>query len=231
MKHSQATKDKISNVQKGKVIPQEQRDKISRSLLGKPKTQEHILNAAKARKAVVVTEEWKENLSKSHIGIVYSEESKIKRSLALKGKPHSELHNVHVRLALADSQVILRRYESRIGGFWYGNVRYYDDLLYCEKFTKEFKERVRAYWNYQCFECGTPQKGRKLGVHHVHYNKKMCCDGSPRDVLPLCQECHSRSNTNRDYWEMHFTELLYAYNPDGKCYFTREEMDKYRTVK
>lgn len=121
-----------------------------------------------------------------------------------------------------------KRVEEHYGGFWYGNVRYYDGPQYCEKFNKEFKERVRAYWNYQCFECGTPQNGRLLGVHHVHYDKKMCCNGSPQDVVPLCASCHSKTNKNRDYWEDHFTELLYAYNPDGKCFFTKEEYKEFK---
>jgi len=120
-----------------------------------------------------------------------------------------------------------RLIESRAGGFWYGNVRYYETLQYCEKFNKEFKERVRAFWNYQCFECGTPQNGKALSVHHIHYDKKMCCNGSPQDVIPLCPSCHTKTNVSRDYWEQYFTGLLYAWNPNGKCFFTREEMKQY----
>lgn len=107
---------------------------------------------------------------------------------------------------------------------WYGSVRYYDGPQYCEKFNSEFRERVRAYWGYRCFECGMPQNGKKLSVHHVHYDKKMCCNGSPQDVVPLCGTCHTASNHNRDYWEDHFTELLYSLNPEGKCFLTKEEM-------
>lgn len=126
----------------------------------------------------------------------------------------------------------LRRVESLIGGFWYGNVRYWytETPQYCEKFNKEFKERVRAFWGYQCFECGTPQNGRKLGIHHVHYDKRMCCNGSPQDVIPLCGKCHSKTNYNREYWEDYFTELLYGYCPDGKCFFTKEEMKEFQGV-
>lgn len=126
-------------------------------------------------------------------------------------------------------ELTLRKIEGRIGGFWYGNVKYWyaDSPQYCEKFNAEFKERVRAYWNYVCFECGTPQNGKKLGVHHIHYDKKMCCNGSPQDVVPLCRVCHFKTNYNRDYWEDHFTDLLYAYDPEGKCFFTKEEMKKF----
>jgi hypothetical protein len=111
------------------------------------------------------------------------------------------------------------------GGIWYGNVVYNDRPHYCERFNENFKERVRAYFGYRCFECGAPQNGTKLSVHHVHYDKKMCCNGSPQDVVPLCFSCHSRTNTGRDYWEEHFTKLLYSNHPEGKCFLTKTEME------
>jgi len=114
---------------------------------------------------------------------------------------------------------------------WYGNVRYCEGIRYCEKFNVEFKERVRAYWGYKCVECGSPQNGRKLHIHHVHYDKKMCCNGSPHDVVPLCQSCHMRTNGNREYWEDRFTELIYQNNTNGKCFFTREEMKSFQLTK
>jgi len=117
--------------------------------------------------------------------------------------------------------------ESKIGGFWYGNVRYDERPQYCERWTEDLRERVRAYFGYRCFECGALQNGTKLSVHHVHYNKKTCCDGSPHDIIPLCVSCHMKTNGNRDYWEKHFTDLLYASDPDGKCFFTKEEMKTY----
>lgn len=131
------------------------------------------------------------------------------------------------------NQRILNKLESRVHGFWYGNVQYADVRLppvYCEKFNSELKERVRAYWDYRCFECGQPQNGKALQVHHVHYNKKACCDGSPRDLVPLCSSCHPKTNHNREYWESHFTDLLYMYDPIGKCFFNKDEMLAYGNV-
>jgi hypothetical protein len=124
-----------------------------------------------------------------------------------------------------DSDYTLQLFEAYVGGFWYGNVDYkVKPGEYCGQFNDEFRERVRAYWGYKCVECGTPQAKIRLSVHHVHYDKKMCCNGSPRDVVPLCASCHLKTNFNRDYWENHFTELIYAYHPGGKCFFTKEEM-------
>lgn len=120
-----------------------------------------------------------------------------------------------------------RRVELNIGGFWYGNVRYNEGPQYCELWNENLRERCRAYFNYTCVECGTPQNGRKLSVHHAHYNKKSCCDGSPRDLVPLCLDCHGETNHNRSYWEQHFTEMIYGYYR-GKCFFTKEEYAAYK---
>jgi hypothetical protein len=114
--------------------------------------------------------------------------------------------------------------ESGIGGHWYGNVKHIDSPVYCEKFNSDFKMRTRAYWGNMCFECGELQTTRNLDVHHVHYDKKMCCNGSPHDVVPLCKSCHNATNHDRDYWENHFTDMLYKKDPLGKCFFTKEEM-------
>ena len=95
-------------------------------------------------------------------------------------------------------------------------------LPYCEKFNPEFKERVRAFFNYQCTECGTPQNGYKLHIHHVNFNKESCCDSTIPIFVSLCRSCHGKTQRNRHYWERHFTEMINGYY-GGKCYFTKEE--------
>jgi hypothetical protein len=124
-------------------------------------------------------------------------------------------------------QAMFNSIETRMGGFWYGNIKYSTDAPYCEKFNDDLRERVRMFFGYRCFECGEAQTDKKLHVHHIHYNKKTCCDGSPHDMIPLCRSCHMKTNHHRNYWENHLTKLLYAYSPDGKCYFTTDEMQSY----
>lgn len=124
-----------------------------------------------------------------------------------------------------DEEHRMKKLEGLLGGFWYGNVRHTDDPQYCHKFTNSFKERVRAYRGYHCFECGV--EDYHLHAHHVHYDKKMCCNGSPHDIVPLCNSCHSATNSNRGYWENHFTEMIYSMHPEGKCFFTKEEMQTF----
>ena len=115
--------------------------------------------------------------------------------------------------------------EHNVGGFWYGNVIYPEPVKYCEKFNNNFRERVRAYWNWECAVCGKKETTRaRLSVHHIHYDKKMCCNGSPRDVVALCRSCHTATNYNRDLWEQAFTDLIYSEEHNGKSYLTQKEM-------
>lgn len=97
---------------------------------------------------------------------------------------------------------------------------------YCERFDEPFKRRCRVFFNNKCVVCGMTQEenGNSLPVHHVYYNKKMCCDGSRRMVVPLCNSHHSITNGKRDrnYWSQYFHELI-ALQYGGKCYYTREE--------
>lgn len=93
---------------------------------------------------------------------------------------------------------------------------------YCEKFNNDFKERCRAFFNYECVECGKSQEenGRKLSVHHVNYDKLTCCNDATPLFVVLCHSCHAKTNGDRQYWEEHFTEIIFErYN--GKCYIPK----------
>lgn len=79
-----------------------------------------------------------------------------------------------------------RAIETRAGGFWYGNVIYKDDInrenKYCELWTEDLRERIRAYWGYVSALSGKPEtsitktgKVRTISCHHVYYQKKACC--------------------------------------------------------
>jgi 5-methylcytosine-specific restriction endonuclease McrA len=109
---------------------------------------------------------------------------------------------------------------------WKGGISFEP---YCQKFTKEFKERVRAFFGYQCQECGHVwQLGEtRLAVHHVNFRKDSCCNENLIPLfVPLCSgNCHSKTNGNRPFWEYWFTEMInHLYK--GRCYFTKEEMMK-----
>ena len=103
---------------------------------------------------------------------------------------------------------------------WKGGISFEP---YCPKFNKEFKERVRAFFDYKCVECGTPQKETKLGVHHVNFDKQSCCNDKVPLFVPLCPSCHTKTIHNREHSEQYFTEIINNYY-GGRCYCTKEEM-------
>jgi hypothetical protein len=107
---------------------------------------------------------------------------------------------------------------------WQGGISFEP---YCPKFNKEFKERVRAWFNYQCSNCEEPQNDKKHSVHHVYYNKKACCEqnengeyiynidgeqviviGNPNKFVALCKSCHAKTNHNRVYWARYFEDII-----------------------
>jgi len=109
---------------------------------------------------------------------------------------------------------------------WKGGISFEP---YCPKFNHDLKERVRAYFNFQCVTCGKSESenGKALSVHHVEYNKQACCDGKPVQFAALCHRCHSKTNFDRENWEaMIHRIILEIYN--GRSYYTKEE---YNTIK
>ena len=104
---------------------------------------------------------------------------------------------------------------------------------YCVLFNKEFKERVREFWNRKCILCSKTEleNGRKLIVHHVDYNKDTCCDESIPLFVALCMSCHGKTNSNREYWKNEFKRIIYSRNIDGKCYYSKEEYEEIKKNK
>jgi endogenous inhibitor of DNA gyrase (YacG/DUF329 family) len=124
--------------------------------------------------------------------------------------------------------------------------------IYCEKWTLEFRRRIRAFFDYKCAECGTPQKDTLLHCHHVYYDKKACCCvnengkffsnlgikdnpftfeiiGDPNKFIALCDTCHKSTSgkKNRGKWARHFEKIINNYYLE-KSYFTKEEYDTIR---
>jgi|GEM_PF-5815699 len=92
---------------------------------------------------------------------------------------------------------------------------------YCPKFNYDFKERVREFFGRRCVECGTPENGERLCIHHVNFRKDACC---AEDVVPLfvplCKSCHAKTNYNRPHWEAKYTALIREKH-DGLCYLPK----------
>jgi hypothetical protein len=216
MKHlSEDHRRKLSEAHTGKHLSEDHRRKLSEAITGEkhPLFGKHLPEETRRKMSEANTGEKHPNYGK-HL----PEETRRKLSEAntgeknpLFGKPLSEDH----RIKLLDAG----------RGIWYGNAT---EQPYCDLFNEEFKERVRAFYGYACVECGTPQNGRKLDVHHAHYDKRTCCKPGEavgnRHFVALCKSCHGKTNSNRHYWEQHFTDMINNFY-GGKSYFTKEEME------
>jgi group I intron endonuclease len=135
-KHSTATKQKMSQSQKGKIISATARQKISISLRGRKRTAESAKKTAdalrgrkrpsevgekisKSRMGVKFTQEHIKNMSLSRMGKITSEATKRKLSIAHKGRkknPESVARSIESRRGFKHSEESKRKIsESQIG--------------------------------------------------------------------------------------------------------------------
>jgi hypothetical protein len=167
-------------------------------------------------------EETCKNISSARIGMKCPwtsernkrEDVRKNNSTKLRGKHHSK----KTRLNMSISHL------GKKSHFWKGGVSF---GKYCYMFNPPFKNRVRTFFGFKCVECEktTEENGRALDVHHVNYDKMMCCNDVKPLFVALCHSCNSKANGNRDYWEKHYTDIINK-KYEGKSYFTEEEFEK-----
>lgn len=99
------------------------------------------------------------------------------------------------------SRSLTGKYRGEKSPHWRGGISY---LPYCPKFNNELKEKIRERDNRTCQLCSTKENGKRLSVHHIHYDKENCAP----DLITLCNRCSSKVNFNRDYYEQLFMNKL-----------------------
>lgn len=231
---------KVGLATKGKSKSIEHKNKIRQAHLSKRVRQvkrERMLGTKNINYGKKRPDYIRKALSEAHKGKTLSTEHRQKLSEIRKGKPLSETHKENLRKHLIEInkarrgthpslETRLKLSESRKGNksyLWKGGISFEP---YCQKFNNEFKERVREFFGRRCVVCGINENEnhKKLHVHHVNYDKMVCCNGNIPLFVPLCNRCHPKtSNGDRDYWNRHFEELIMK-KYDGKCYYTKEEM-------
>jgi len=187
----------------------------------------------------------------------------LKKSNGIKKKYKEDL-NYRNKMADAarkraqDYNWLLKNTESRVGGFWYGNVNHGDRKQYCELWNRELWNRIDTFQEYKSILSGKMKednKGENLTRHHVYYQPKACCewdedvngyyvilnigvktkpiqykyyiDGDPNKFVLLTRSEHSKVSKDKIRWIKLFENLIQIkYN--GKCYYTKEEYEKYR---
>ena len=104
---------------------------------------------------------------------------------------------------------------------WKGGVSFEP---YCPKFNNDLRTRVREFFDNKCFLCHktSTENGNNLHVHHINYDKMVCCNDITPLFVPLCNSCHSKTNNKREYWQEYFQNMLQN-KYKNKCYFTIEE--------
>lgn len=73
-------------------------------------------------------------------------------------------------------------------------------VVYPLQWNRALRELIRKRDGYICRMCG----GKGRDVHHIDYNKNNCADSN---LITLCHSCHSKTNTNREYWLGYFRRL------------------------
>ena len=146
-----------------------------------------------------LSDDIKQNLSDSHKGRKLSDYTKRKIGESNKGKNLGRKHTEDTKRKIGEA------HSGEKSHLWQGGVSFEP---YCSKFNNVFKESVREKFGRVCFLCGEPEKGRKLDVHHVNYDKSCLCSDIKCEFVPLCRSCHMKTNCDRDYYERLILEKL-----------------------
>lgn len=274
---------KKSKATKGRKLPprsKEHSKNISLAKKGKPswnkgipateETRRKISDSQKGKKSHRFgkhnTIEHNKKISISHIGMRHTLESRKKQSDIKKGKHPSEETRRKISVShkgekhhyygkRRSEETRMKILETRIGGFWYGNVKY-NGKKYCELWNAGLWKRIDAYQNYKSILSGKTKvdnNGRSLSRHHVYWQEKACCEwdedqhgyyaminiGSvkrpnlfryyvgedPNKFVLLTSQEHGLVSKDKLKWIKIFEDLIEKQG--GKCYYTKEEWREY----
>lgn len=160
-------------------MPIDQKIKIQQAL-SKPEIKEKIRSTLKGRHVSIKT---KEKMSVVRRGKHPNFNTKEKMSESAK----KSWNKIETRQARSGSN----SYQ------WKGGISF---SPYCSKFNRKLKEEIKISFGYKCYLCPITQDEKRLGIHHIDYNKNTICNGKVWPLIPLCPKCHSKTNHNRWYW-------------------------------
>jgi hypothetical protein len=192
-KHTEEARKKMGT-NLGKHFSDEHRKNMSVAMLGKKrkpfseKSRENMAAAHRGKKRKPFSDTHRKNISKSRRGKLCGDKNPMygvhicgennpmygTHLLGWKNGMYGKHHSYKVRMKII---------ESRIGGFWYGAVRY-KDRIYCELWCPDLWHRIDEAQNYQSILSGKTKednicrngKTRALFRHHVYWQPRVCCE-------------------------------------------------------
>jgi len=225
--HSEVTKEKISNIHRGKIISNEQKKKQSESMkklyasgythpmLGKEHSIEAKEKISKSKLGTHVSDYVKQRVRESQVGKLVSKKTRKKMSDAKKGIKFSKEHKLKLKESMKQNwlneEYKNNQINKRIGEKnpnWHGGIQY---APYDINWTRNFKNQIRKRDNQICMNCGKHREklNYSLEIHHIDYNKS---NSTKENCISLCKSCHSMTQINRRYWtELFYTKLAYLY--------------------
>lgn len=116
-----------------------------------------------------------------------------------------EVREKHRKIMNLPEVIDKKRHFREENGRWLGGISL---KPWPFEFDEPLKESIRERDDHICKipGCGKTeeQNGRKLGVHHIDYNKENC---HPSNLISLCCFCHGITNGNREYWQAILEEV------------------------
>ena len=206
-KHSDETKRKISEAQKGekgnmwgKKHSEETKRKISESEKGKKVSEDTRRKISEGNKGKMLSEEQKHQISKVHKGLKHTEEAKRKMSETRTGVPLSEKHKQTLRDSYNTNNGERRKqYSEMRNGCWTGpkNPVWKGGISYERMEYAKLCDEVRKRDNMTCQLCGLkrniPNTQEYLITHHIHRDT----ENKYADLITLCPRCHGQIHGNQ----------------------------------
>jgi len=82
---------------------------------------------------------------------------------------------------------------------WKGGISFEP---YSLDFNKQLKNKIKERDKYTCI-CG--KETQKLAIHHIDYDKM---NSDEKNLISLCYNCHSKTNSNREHWKIFFIGII-----------------------
>lgn len=181
---------KLSEANKGKIIPQEVREKISRTMTGRKLTKEHIEHLITPERNKKISEtmkklirEGKRKIPPKNIQPEHLKEVCFKKGHKAWNKgQHIQTNSGRTHFKKNDERLLRENNQNYRGGKLEIDIDY---------LNQKKRQIVLERDNFTCQKCHKKSPEVKLITHHkVSYRLKK--SNSPDDMITLCRSCHNK---------------------------------------